>query len=108
MSEFLQNNAVFLGEGFVYGKLYLVRNYPGLKFFNTASNKVFGEVYKLNSTQLFQTLDEYEEAWPLYPKNAEYKRVVADVYLNDKPLKCWVYECNHPLDGLREIISGVF
>jgi len=49
---------VYLGEGWVYGKLYDLGHCPALVLDDTAG-QVFGEVWELDST-LFAALDRYE------------------------------------------------
>jgi len=108
MYHILARYADFIDDGYVFGKLYEVDNYPGLKLTSSKYNKVYGEVYRLHNTKyVFDKLDDYEECSDKYPKPHEYKRVKVDVYLNSgKVLKAWVYEYNYSIEKLKLISSG--
>jgi len=108
ISEYLIKHSEFVGEGYVLGKLYNVGEYPGLIPSSENKEKVFGEIFELNALEIFQTLDKYEEAWPAYPDNAEFKRVVLEVHKNYKTILCWVYVFNRLPDESKRIISGIF
>jgi len=108
-SEFLKQMAFRMGNGYVLGKIYLINNdYPGLILTRNPNEKVFGEVYKITNEHVFETLDKYENAWPLVKKDADYERIVEKVSFNDMILTCWMYVYNRPIDEAAQIKSGVF
>ncbi len=113
--SFLMHNLIdrysnFFANGFVYGKLYEIDNYPGIVLSNDIQNIVYGEVYKIKSYKvdyMLNLLDEYEECSKNFPKPHEYKRVITDVILmNGKRLKSWIYEYNYSIRNLECIKSG--
>jgi len=98
----------FIGDGYVYGRLYEVDGYPGLKICNSCKDKVYGEVYMLRDPDyVFEVLDDYEECSHKYPEPHEYRRIQTNVHLLDgRELIAWVYEYNYPIKGLKRITSG--
>lgn len=116
----IQEEGIFLGSGFVRGKLYDVGMYPA-----AIPNKhsfVFGEVYKIPEI-LFFDLDDYEDFNPHYLERSIFKRKQTKVYLIDNILQnntknfferknelsridCWIYWYNKTVKGLKEISSG--
>ena len=108
MYHVLARYSDFIGDGYVYGKLYEVDNYPGLKASGRLKEKVYGEVYRLRDPDyVFKLLDDYEECSDKYPEPHEYKRVQIDVHLTDgRKLQAWAYEYNHPTESLELISSG--
>lgn len=108
-AEYLKKSAFKMGNGYVFGNIYLINNdYPGLILLKNYDKKVIGEVYKITDENIFQTLDKYENAWPLVKKDAEYKRIIEKVGFNDMVLTCWMYLYNWPVDEATQIKSGIF
>jgi len=104
----LQKDLIFIGNGYVFGVLYLVKEYPGLILDNSKNSRVYGEVYKIKSQKVLDILDEYEECSSNFKKPYEYKRVKAKVHLEDKVLDCWIYEYNWSVENLKVIKSGEY
>jgi gamma-glutamylcyclotransferase (GGCT)/AIG2-like uncharacterized protein YtfP len=104
----LYQHSDFVGYGYVFGKLYEVDNYPGLKITFSGEDKVYGEVYKLrNPDIIFEVLDDYEECSKKFPEPHEYRRIKTNVHLSDgKKLSAWVYEYKCPTENLEIILSG--
>ncbi|HZV81656.1 MAG TPA: gamma-glutamylcyclotransferase family protein [Geobacteraceae bacterium] len=102
--------AVFVGEAWWCGRLYLVDSYPGAVPDETCSSRVAGELYRLSHTsQALAALDAYEECGPPYGADAEYVRTVTRVTLSDgTELDAWIYLYNRPVGGLTLIDSGDF
>ena len=69
---------------------------------------VKGELYKIDDEKrLLKFLDIYEECSSEFPKPHEYKRVIAQIFLNDgSSINAWLYEYNHPVDPAKLIASG--
>jgi gamma-glutamylcyclotransferase (GGCT)/AIG2-like uncharacterized protein YtfP len=109
MSSYLNNNTHFIGEGFIFGRLYDLGKYPGFIPSNNPDEKVFGEIYELtNAAEIFKVVDDFEESWPLYSEDSEYKRIIFPVFYNNNILKCWVYVYNWTVDENKQIKSGKF
>ncbi len=106
----LVNGADFIGNGYLFGKLYEIDNYPGLKISQYGAkgrDKVFGEIYRLKDLDIFDVLDDYEECSEKYPEPHEYKRVKTNIYFdNGDILSAWVYEYNYDTKNLAQIKSG--
>lgn len=95
----------FVGEGFVYGKLYDLGEYPAAVLGN--SGKIFGRVYKLpNDEKILQEFDEYEGFCPQNVAKSLYLRKKTKIYLSDRNLSCWIYEYNQDLSNMPVIESG--
>jgi gamma-glutamylcyclotransferase (GGCT)/AIG2-like uncharacterized protein YtfP len=106
-----KNQALFMGNANLSGKLYLIDNYPGLVLVTAfCGYAVQGEVYRLNQpNQLLKKLDEYEECTQHFRQPHEYRRLTKSVTLsNERRLTCWVYVYNRQTAGLTEIIGGDF
>lgn len=108
MYHLLARYADFVDEGYIFGKLYEINNYPGAKISNSTNYKVYGEVYKLKEPiYVLSKLDDYEECSNKYPKPHEYNRILVDVFLNNgKNIKAWIYEYNYSTKDLEFIESG--
>ena len=88
-------NVINCGISTIPGKIYKVNNfYPGFKQTNDGS-LVVGNVYLLESVDIFTKLDEFE--------GDEYfrKKIIAS---ND--IECWVYEYRYDVKNFNEIVSG--
>ena len=106
-----KNQAMFIGNASLPGKLYLIDNYPGLILIPTfCGYGVQGEMYRLiQPDRLLKNLDEYEECAKHFQQPHEYKRLTKSVILsNGRRLTCWAYIYNRPTAGLKEIIGGDF
>ncbi|WP_201352182.1 gamma-glutamylcyclotransferase family protein [Hydrogenimonas urashimensis] len=108
IQELLSGQCDYVGEGYVFGKLYEIENYPGLTISPPIKNKVYGEIYKLHDhDDILNILDEYEGCSDSFPKPHEYRRIKSDVYDgNGKTFHAWLYVYNHPTEGLETIPSG--
>lgn len=107
-SVFLQENATYVGEASVKGKLYQIDFYPRLV---KGEGTVYGEVYKLHEPELsLPKLDQYEDFLPNDLKNSLYLREKTDVELikSQKTVNCYVYFFNRDISLYREIKSGRF
>jgi gamma-glutamylcyclotransferase (GGCT)/AIG2-like uncharacterized protein YtfP len=81
--------------------------------FCVPQTKEHGEVYKINSPNLLQTLDKYEDALseeeyeklkPLTKNPCEYIRKQITI----EGMECWIYEYLGEVDTSTHIKSGVF
>ncbi len=109
MHKILKLYASFFSKGFIYGKLYKIDWYPGVKLSRKDKTKVFGEVYLLkNSKKVLNILDEYEECSNKFKKPYEYRRVKTDIYTKKGKIKAWIYEYNRRVFEKDRIKSGQF
>lgn len=101
----------FVSKGYLYGKLYEIDNYPGLKLSKNPKEKerVYGEIYRLkNSYLVLKALDEYEECSAKFPKPHEYRRIKTDVFtLEGKRINAWVYKYNHPTINFQQLQTNL-
>ena len=86
----------FVGNGFVYGKLYDLGEFPGAKLADGKRSKIRGRVYKLPpNKQIIKSLDAFEEFVPIRPSKSLYLRKKTRVALeNGKTIDSWIYEYN--------------
>jgi gamma-glutamylcyclotransferase (GGCT)/AIG2-like uncharacterized protein YtfP len=109
MSSYLNNNAKFIGDGYTLGRLYNLGSYPGYIPSTNSNEKVFGEIFELQNTgKILDVLDDFEESWPKFSEDAEYKRLELNVYFEDSELLCWVYVYNWAVDDNQLIKSGIY
>jgi gamma-glutamylcyclotransferase (GGCT)/AIG2-like uncharacterized protein YtfP len=106
MSWFFQQNATFVCEAYVKGRLYNILDYPGLVIDVMYQSLVYGEIYKLMNDEILNKLDEFEEAWPLFGEDAEYKRIEIEAIANNTNYTCQIYIYNWPIDESKRIVSG--
>ena len=98
----LQPAPVFIGNCQIYGTLYDLGSYPGVRL--GGLEWVQGEVYQI-TPELERQLDEIEEVWP--QQTGEYARREVLVLCAGVALHCLVYEAALLRTlGLRVIESG--
>ena len=83
----LQPAPVFVGNCQIYGTLYDLGSYPGVRL--GGLEWVQGEVYQI-TPELERKLDEIEEVWP--QQTGEYARCEVLVQCAEQALVCLVYE----------------
>ncbi|WMI68683.1 gamma-glutamylcyclotransferase [Mangrovimonas sp. YM274] len=108
MSRFLLEHAQWIGDGYFYGKLFKVDNYPGAILSDDSKDKVFGSIYQLSNTnRVFEVLDSYEGIDPNSTEPDLYKRMKVDSHLEDgNTVSSWVYIYNLDTEHLEQIHSG--
>jgi gamma-glutamylcyclotransferase (GGCT)/AIG2-like uncharacterized protein YtfP len=99
-----------VGEGFIFGRLYDLGEYPGAVLDTSLSNKIFGKIYELpGDSELLDRLDAYEEFDPEHPaKSLFVRRQAAITRPNKKKVKGWVYEYNGDVRSLPLIKNGSY
>ena len=106
----LRHHARFEGEGSVQAQLFNLGDYPGLVHSANPSDRVLGEVYRLEPSHLSETLEQmdgYEGIGPSYPVPPEYRREVVAVQLAEGSVAdAWVYVFNGEPLGCPPIPSG--
>jgi gamma-glutamylcyclotransferase (GGCT)/AIG2-like uncharacterized protein YtfP len=109
LHPYLINQAEFIGNATLPGKLYHVGTYPGAVPIPVGSRQcVQGELYRLFRPHLLlQQLDEYEECGSHFPAPHEYLRKQENVSLSDNThLQAWTYIYQHSTQGLRLVHKG--
>ncbi len=106
-STYLED-AEFIDDAKIMGKLYRVSHYPALVLDNSAG-WVLGEVYRLKSAEQLIRLDAYEECtYPSLP-DQEYQRKKVDITINSGAvLSVWIYTYQRSVGDLELIASGDF
>lgn len=101
-SKHLRDCSDFVSKGYINGRLYLVQaefDYPALKIGEVT--KVFGELYRITDSNVFDFLDEFE--------GSEYGKIDIEVTIeNEQKI---VAQCYHFLgltDQFKVISSGDF
>jgi gamma-glutamylcyclotransferase (GGCT)/AIG2-like uncharacterized protein YtfP len=106
-AAFLMENSTFYSKGKFSGKLYDVVEYPGAISDPGCGYFVHGQVFFMNDpASILRRLDDYEGFGDEQPQSNEFIRELIEVETDDKPLKCWAYLYNFPVDGLWHIKSG--
>ncbi len=92
----LDNDSMYQSDAYFYGKLYNVGEYPAAIEIENSPEKVFGELYRIIDTEnLFERLDEYEECNEDYPIPHDYVRKTITVYdMQHQPFQAWCYLYN--------------
>ncbi len=98
----------YVSDGFVFGRLYDLGEYPGAILDSFAGTKIFGRVYQLPSNaNVLQDLDEYEEFFPRNSSPNLFVRKKTIVFLNDgRKITSWIYEYNSDVESRLLIESG--
>ena len=110
MARLLAANADFLGSATCGGRLFLVKNYPGLLLSESASDIVHGELFRLRvPDELLREFDMYEACGEGFRPPTEYVRQMLQVTFADgSASEAWTYVYNWPVAKLTRIASGRF
>lgn len=110
MAAVLKRHASRVGAARFRGRLFDLGGYPGAVPSQYASDRVVGELYRIDpgrEAALFAELDRYEGCDPDDPSSAEYVRVHAAVEPEGGgSLEAWIYLYNRPTGRLERIVSG--
>ncbi len=96
----------------VQGDLFLKDWYPALKL--GGENLVHGEIYRINSPVLLETIDQYEDALTeeLYYTKLKYRDPIICDYVRKRVhingMECWIYEYLGEVNKKMHIENGVF
>ena len=98
----------FIGEGYVFGRLYDVGEYPGAVLDGGTRSRVFGKIFQLSSDRsVLKQLDTYEGFDPTHPGTSLFVRKRASISRpKQPPLRAWIYEYNKEVGSLPLIKSG--
>jgi gamma-glutamylcyclotransferase (GGCT)/AIG2-like uncharacterized protein YtfP len=96
------------GDGFVFGRLYDLGEYPGAVLDETTNDKVFGKVLEVTAgATLLERVDAYEQFDPRNPGESLFVRKRATIHRDDgPPLTGWVYEYNRDVNSAIVIRDG--
>jgi gamma-glutamylcyclotransferase (GGCT)/AIG2-like uncharacterized protein YtfP len=101
--------AQLIGAAMWQGCLYLVTNYPAAVASSNPQERVMGELWKLNDSELvLKALDEYEECAPGSPLPHEYERLIQPIEINGQVIQAWIYVYLLSTAELVKIDSGLF
>ena len=108
MHEVLARHCDYHCDGTMQGKLYEVDGYPGIVESDEASDRVYGELYRIiDRDWVLSQLDEYEQCAERFPEPHEYVRMKISIRsAKDGELTAWVYVFNHDVTDLTQIESG--
>jgi len=110
MAAVLSRHATRIGAAGFRGRLFDLGEYPGAVASQDASDRVAGELYRIDpgrGAALFAELDRYEDCDPKAPSAGVYVRArVAVVPEGGDPLEAWIYLYNRPTARLERIVSG--
>jgi gamma-glutamylcyclotransferase (GGCT)/AIG2-like uncharacterized protein YtfP len=102
--SFISKHGKFLGEGYVYAKLYDIGEYPGA--IPAKKVKLKGEIYEFSAKkrdEILKNLDQYEGIEQNNPQN-EYKREETNVRLTSgKQTQAWIYWYQLPVSERKRI-----
>ncbi|MBC7399795.1 MAG: gamma-glutamylcyclotransferase [Mucilaginibacter sp.] len=103
---YLNNNSILIGSGSFKGRLYDIGEYPGAIIDSENGYPITGTIYKLNNTETFTLLDDYEGFGPDQDQPNLFIRELLPVETSDGIRNCWVYLFNLSVEGLTEITSS--
>ena len=100
----------FLGEATCRGRLYLIKQYPGLVLSDDPAEVVFGELYRLRARgALLGEFDVSEACGEGFAEPTEYVRQMLPVaHDNGADGEAWTYVCRWPVARLPQIAAGEF
>lgn len=102
--------AKYITEAFFKGKLYLVKDYPGVVHSDSHDGWVRGEIYEIATVgNVLPKLDLHEEYYPDAVNESEYIRSRETVIRADGTKEeAWMYIYNRDVSVLKPISSGDF
>lgn len=103
----LKSNSQLVGDGFFYGLLYNIDNYPCAIISEDPENKVYGKIFKLHGgNSILDKIDKYEGIGSNFPQPNEFKRNIITAYSKNKQYQCWAYLYNREIENFQLIESG--
>jgi len=97
-----------VGEGFIFGQLYDLGEYPGAILEHNQRHKIFGKILELPAkNKLLEQLDAYEGFDPKRPSTSLFVRKRTRIQRPKRSaVTGWVYEYNGAVDSLPMIKEG--
>jgi gamma-glutamylcyclotransferase (GGCT)/AIG2-like uncharacterized protein YtfP len=107
--EYISRYFDLVGNAKVKGCLFDLGDYPAAK--PTSEEKfIIGELYCIRDKKQFSwamgQLDDYEGVNVAFDETPFYRRDVADVHIEDKTTKAWIYWYHGNVEGKPVIESG--
>lgn len=110
MASAVGKHAIRVGRAYFGGKLFDLGEYPGAVPSALPSDRVVGELHRIEPGQdaaLFAELDRYEGWDPRRPSAGEFVRVRAAIESETGGrVEAWIYTYNRPTERLKRIASG--
>ena len=110
MAKRLQGQSVYLGPGWIPGRLYSFGRYPGAVRSRAPGEGIHGDAVRLrNPSASLAWIDVYEGCGQRQPEPHAYERVIVPVTLNSgELLNAWVYFYKLPIGCARYLPDGRF
>ncbi|MFA8301039.1 MAG: gamma-glutamylcyclotransferase [Hyphomicrobiales bacterium] len=112
MEHIISNHCEIISRAYVYGYLYDINSYPGIKLSNDSNRKIWGEILKVDTYKTLKILDDYEEYGEDWPEPNEYIRKKTNVTIQanntEQAIETWIYEYNMPTDNLMLIENNCY
>ena len=104
------NQLKSVGDGFIFGRLYDLGEYPGAVLDQSKWHKVFGKVFEMpRGDSLLERLDNYEGFDPRRPATSLFVRRRTTINRhNQRTLTGWVYEYQGDVSSAPLIKSGYY
>jgi gamma-glutamylcyclotransferase (GGCT)/AIG2-like uncharacterized protein YtfP len=98
----------YIGDGFIFGRLYDLGEYPGAVLEAERHDKVFGKIFEVpRDPSLLKRLDGYEGFDPYRPGQSLFiRRRTTISRLDQPPLTGWVYEYNGSVNSQPVVKDG--
>ena len=98
----------YVGDGFIFGRLYDLGEYPGAVLETERQNKIFGKIFEVpRDPSLLKRLDGYEGFNPNRPARSLFIRRRTTISRpNQPPLTGWVYEYNGSINSHPAVKDG--
>ena len=108
--SFFKDNCCFISPAKFKGKMYDAREYPCVVPSGDDKDVVHGSVFLMpRPERILKVLDDYEGFGDEQEQPNLFVRSLMKVKTSDnKPVACWIYLYNLPVEGLRQIVSGKY
>jgi gamma-glutamylcyclotransferase (GGCT)/AIG2-like uncharacterized protein YtfP len=104
--EYLARYFTYAGEAMVKGQFFDADSHP-VAIPSSNDEMIVGELYTINNEEefswAFEQLDDYEGMNVEAGEKPLYKRVLVQVFQEDKIITAWVYWYNGSIEGLPKI-----
>ena len=110
LARTLEDQASFIGNGRMQGRLYGMDRYPGMIASSDPRDWVIGDLYRLHDPgTILAILDEYEGCGATGTPPYEFERVLAAALADSgTPVECWVYLYRGRVTEEARILGGDF
>jgi pyruvate carboxylase len=109
LHRLIARNSDYVGMASYQGKMYQLKDYPGIISSENPQDQVVGELYLLSNTiKLLNVLDEYEEFDVENEDKSLFIRTKVKVNLKGEKIETYAYLYNRQVDAENQLISGDF